>query len=264
MRIAIATCAGATMTKPEFKQYSFPYDANVILVFENGSAAHGARLEGKSDTDFGGVFIEPPEKIIGIDSFEHFVHTTGSQAGQNGPDDLDVCLYSLRKWAVLAAKGNPASLYHIFAPALYKHILWESIVIKREVFLSRGHVRPFLGFADDQMKRLMGERGQKNVNRTELEEKFGYDTKYAMHIIRLYGEARELMETGKISLPRPNVAELIDIRQGKYTLEQIRSWGRQLESEALAASDKSPLPARINRDKVSEVIAYIYRQFWNW
>ncbi len=55
-------------------------------------------------------------------------------------------------------------------------------------------MKPFLGFADDQMKRLLGQKGQKNVHRAELENKHGYDTKYAMHVIRLYGEAKELME----------------------------------------------------------------------
>jgi len=55
-------------------------------------------------------------------------------------------------------------------------------------------LKPFLGFADDQMKRLLGQKGQKNVHRAELENKHGYDTKYAMHVIRLYGEAKELME----------------------------------------------------------------------
>jgi len=44
------------------------------------------------------------------------------------------------------------------------------------------------------MKRLLGQKGQKNVHRAELENKHGYDTKYAMHVIRLYGEAKELME----------------------------------------------------------------------
>jgi hypothetical protein len=43
-------------------------------------------------------------------------------------------------------------------------------------------VKPFLGFADDQMKRLLGQKGQKNVHRAELEDKHGYDTKYAMHV----------------------------------------------------------------------------------
>ena len=203
--IAIATCVRTTMSKPEFKQWGFPYDANIIQIFLGGSTAHGAKIVEKADTDYFGVFIEPAGKIIGIDAYEHFVHTTGGPFG-NQPGDVDICLYSLRKWANLAVKGNPSSLYFLFTPALYKHILWERIWVHQNLFLSRGHVRAFLGFADDQMRRLCGEKGQKNVNRVFLEETYGFDTKYAMHVIRLYGEAKELMETGRITLPRPNSA----------------------------------------------------------
>ena len=123
-------------------------------------------------------------------------------------------------------------------------------------------MKPFLGFANAQMARLFGEKGQKNVKRAELEEKYGYDTKYAMHVIRLYGEAKELMETGHITLPRPNKDELIAIRQGKYTLSEIRQMGNDLEADALRAANDSPLPARVPREHISELISGIYLDFW--
>lgn len=247
---------------PDFTVQGFPYQKDLLMTYIGGSQAHGAKVTGTDDTDWFGLFIEPSEKALGIDRYEHFVTTTGGRPGGNGPQDIDVCLYSLRKWAGLAAKGNPSSLHFMFATPDFKHGLWDYIVKNRHNFLSRNHVRPFLGFADDQMKRLFGEKGQKNVHRAESEEKFGYDTKYAMHVIRLYGEAKELMETGYITLPRPNAVELIGIREGKYKLTDIRTWGRQLEADALTASDRSPLPASINRELISKIVAYVYREFW--
>jgi predicted nucleotidyltransferase len=241
----------------------FPYNENLLMSYIGGSAAHGAKVSGTDDTDWFGVFCEPPEKILGIDAFEHFVTTTGGGPGGNGPNDIDICLYSLRKWANLAAKGNPSALHFLFAPLHFNHILWGRIRLKAETFLSRGHVRAFLGFADDQMRRLCGEKGQKNVHRKESEEKFGFDTKYAMHIIRLYGEAKELMDTGYITLPRPNKDELVAIRNGKYKLSEIRTVGRYLEDEALRAADNSPLPAKIDREGISKIVAETYQNFWN-
>lgn len=144
------------------------------------------------------------------------VFTTGGKLGGNGPLDVDVCLYTLMKWAGLAAKGNPSALHFLFAPLEFTTNTWDHFSSRPELFLAKGHVKPFLGFADDQMKRLLGQKGQKNIHRTELEDKHGYDTKYAMHVIRLYGEAKELMERGRITLPRPNRDELIEIRKGKY------------------------------------------------
>jgi hypothetical protein len=99
--------------------------------------------------------------------------------------------------------------------------MWNRIAYQPELFLAKGHVKPFLGFADDQMKRLLGQKGQKNVHCGQLEEKQGYDTKYAMHVIRPYGEAKELMEDGRITFPRPNKQELIEIRNGNLPLSKF-------------------------------------------
>jgi uncharacterized protein len=112
------------------------------------------------------------------------------------------------------------------------------------------------------LKRLLGEKGQKNIHRADLEMRHGYDTKYAMHIVRLYGEAKELMEHGRITLPRPNKDELIEIRQGKYSLSEIRALSAQLESEALEAEKRSTLPETVDREAISRVLAEVHLQFW--
>jgi hypothetical protein len=84
-----------------------------------------------------------------------------------------------------------------------------------------------------------------------------------MHVIRLYGEAKELMECGRITLPRPNREELIEIRKGKYTLGQIKELGAQLEAEAISAQKSSPLADEVNREAISAVIAEAHLRFWN-
>jgi predicted nucleotidyltransferase len=228
-----------------------------------GSQAHGAKLGATDDTDWYGLYIPPANKVLGLEREEHFVFTTGGKLGGNGPSDVDVCLYTLIKWAGLAAKGNPSALHFLFAPLEFTTETWERVSAQPELFLAKGHVKPFLGFADDQMKRLLGQKGQKNIHRAELEEKHGYDTKYAMHVIRLYGEAKELMENGRITLPRPNRAELIEIRQGKYSLSDIQELGIQLESEALAAQATSPLPDRVDRNAISRLLADVHLRCWN-
>lgn len=245
-----------------FTEFGFPYPDNLLMTYIGGSQAHGAKVGETDDTDWYGVFVEPPEKSLGIDRYEHFVTTTGGREGGNGPKDVDVCLYSLRKWAGLAAKGNPSCLHFLFAPLETSSGIWEYIRGHSKDFLAKGHVKPFLGFADDQMRRLLGEKGQKNVHRADLEKQFGYDTKYAMHVVRLYGEAKELMQTGRITLPRPNKDELIAIRMGKYKLSEIRELGRQLEAEALASSDSSPLPEKLDRDRISEIVSHAYLSFY--
>lgn len=165
----------------DFTTYGFPYQQNLIMAFIGGSQLHGAKVQGTDDTDWYGVFIEPPDKIIGLDRDEFFVYTTGGKEGGNGPQDVDVCLYSLRKWAGMAAKGNPSALHFVFANCQSGTKWWDQIVRHRDVFSSREHLKPFLKFADDQMERLCGRKGQKNIHRAELEAKHGYDTKYAIY-----------------------------------------------------------------------------------
>ena len=233
------------------------------MAYIGGSQAHGAKLGETDDTDWYGLYIPPPDKVLGLEHEEHFVFTTGGKRGGNGPQDVDVCLYTLMKWAGLAAKGNPSALHFLFAPLEFGTATWETVRARAEIFLAKGHAKPFLGFADDQMKRLLGQKGQKNVHRAELEERHGYDTKYAMHVIRLYGEAKELMEHGRITLPRPDKDELVEIRKGKYSLSEIRELGAQLESEVLAAQARSPLPDRADRDAISQLIAKVHLEFWD-
>lgn len=249
--------------KPDFSQFGFPYQDNLIMSYLGGSTAHGAKISDKADTDWYGVYVEPQNRVLGLTDYPHFTHTTGDGSG-NTAEDTDVCLYSLRKWAGLAAKGNPSCLHFLFAPKQFETAFWVMVGIQTRLFVSKDSMSPFLGFAKAQMQRLFGERGQKNVNRMELEEKFGFDTKYAMHVVRLYGEAKELMETGKITLPRPNKDLLIDIRLGKYKLSEIREMAETLEAEALAAREKSPLSESIDREAISNLITYAQLQFWSW
>jgi predicted nucleotidyltransferase len=248
--------------KPDFAQYGFPYQENLIQAFVGGSQLHGAKVDGTDDTDWYGVFIEPPEQMIGLDRDEFFVFTTGGKAGGNGPRDVDVCLYSLRKWAGMAAKGNPSALHFVFAREEFSTPWWEKMRKHRDVFASRSHLWPFVKFAEDQMDRLCGRKGQKNIHRAALEEAHGYDTKYAMHVIRLYLEGKEYIETGKITLPSPKVDLLIAIRQGKYKLHEVEQMGRQLHAEAMAAQETSPLPQIVDMRAITKLITDVYLDFW--
>lgn len=252
-----------TPIAPDFTQYGFPYPDNLIQAFIGGSQLHGAKVDGTDDTDWYGVFIEPPETMIGLDRDEHFVFTTGGKEGGNGPSDVDVCLYSLRKWAGMAVKGNPSALHFVFAAEEFSTAAWQTIRQNRNLFASKQHLTPFIKFADDQMDRLLGRKGQKNIHRAALEETHGYDTKYAMHVIRLYLEAKEYMESGKITLPNPRVELLVAIRQGKYKLSEIEGMGKDLQAETFAAQQKSPLPDAVNHEAVTQLITGVYLDFWN-
>lgn len=61
----------------------------------------------------------------------------------------------------------------------------------------------------------------RNPNRAALEEKFGYDTKHAYHLVRLIRMCREILMTGKVIVKRPDREELLSIRNGAWSYQEL-------------------------------------------
>jgi RNA repair pathway DNA polymerase beta family len=95
--------------------------------------------------------------------------------------------------------------------------LGEELQKLNPAFASRHAGKRFLGYLEAQRQWLVGERGQRNVNRVELVERFAYDTKYAMHMLRLGHQGVEFLESGRLTLPlrNPVRGHLMDVRQGR-------------------------------------------------
>jgi uncharacterized protein len=67
----------------------------------------------------------------------------------------------------------------------------------------------------------MNWKATRNSARAALEEKYGYDTKHAYHLVRLIRMCREVLTTGKVIVKRPDREELLAIRNGAWTYEQL-------------------------------------------
>jgi uncharacterized protein len=242
----------------------FDQPQNLIHLFVGGSELHGAKVGQTDDTDLYGVYIEGPEQALGLDSSEHFVWSTAGNERRNGPDDVDVTLYCLRKWAGMAAKGNATALHFLFAqPKEVEPGTWKKIQAGRELFLSRYSSKQFLGFADDQFKRLTGEKGSgKKGQRLEYIGKYGYDTKAAMHGLRLLYECLELMAHRRITLPRPEKDLLIEVRTGGWPLERVLAHAKKLTKEVEEAVANSALPEKVDRQAISKLVAQMHLEFW--
>lgn len=241
----------------------FPYSERMIHLFIGGSGLHGGRIEGKNDDDYYGIFIQPEDKVIGLSDYPHYVWSTSGDSARNQPGDVDITFYSLRKWAGLAAGGNPTALGFLFAPNLMTGTLWGEVRDHAMLFAAKQHYAAFEGFARQQLERCMGTRGKgKHGQRPELEQKFGYDTKALMHVIRLLGEGIEYMSTGRITYPRPDKALLIDIRLGKYDKDVIADQAGHLFNDLKDAAAQSSLPEEVDRDKISALVTETYLRYW--
>jgi len=94
---------------------------------------------------------------------------------------------------------------------------------------------------------------ERNEKRAVLEANFGYDTKHAMHLVRLLLMAEEILLTGKVLVKRPDATFLKEIRQGKMSYDELIEWAEKQESRIVAAHLTSTLPEEPNRQKLEQL-----------
>ena len=246
-------------------------ESSTILRAVVGSTLHGLSV-GSDDTDEMGVCIEPIELVAGLQSFDQYIYRSaavreGKSDARSQPGDLDLTIYSLRKYVRLALNGNPTILNLLFVPPDKCLIRTDAGAMLQDLapaIVSRRAGFAYLGYMQAQRQRLLHERGGKDVNRRELEVQYGFDTKYAMHMVRLGFEGIELMETGEVTFPMPEPARSIcrTIRTGGMTLQAVTTLGGQLEAQLKDLIDTSPMREKPDVKTVDEWLVDTYGQVW--
>lgn len=95
----------------------------------------------------------------------------------------------------------------------------------------------------------------RNEVRHQLEVNFGYDTKHAMHLVRLMRMAEEILTDGKVLVKRPDAQELLDIRAGKWTLDELLKWADEKDHHIREVLyKKTALPKYTDLELASRVL----------
>jgi hypothetical protein len=71
---------------------------------------------------------------------------------------------------------------------------------------------------------------------------FHGNSKHGMHLVRLMKMCKEILETGKVQVKRPDREELLAIRNGAWSYEQLLAWAEAAEKEMDELYRSSPLP----------------------
>lgn len=248
------------MTKEEVEK-------NTILRCLVGSGTHGVNIEGFDDRDEMGICLENPDTTVGLNNFDQYQFRTQPEGVRSGPGDLDLVIYSARKWMRLALKGNPSILLPLFVPKENLINVTEegtSLRLNADRIISKEAGKAFLGYLKAQKDRLLGLRGGAHTNRPELIEKYGYDTKYAMHMIRLGLQGVELLETGNITLPvpEPHRTWLKELRVGNHTKDEAVKWCNDLESKLFRLLDTSWIPSRPDYKWAEDWLVKTHLEWW--
>jgi len=115
-----------------------------------------------------------------------------------------------------------------------------------------------VGFDDNLIEILLKERAynskleefkkyqhwlkHRNAKRYADEVKYGYDLKFAMHVIRLYITAIHLMKTGEFIVFHKENKLLMEYRAGAFSYDQFIEQSDALDVELKKAYDESKLP----------------------
>lgn len=94
----------------------------------------------------------------------------------------------------------------------------------------------------------------RNKTRAAMEAKFGYDAKHAAHLVRLMRMCREILEGKGVRVRRPDAQELLDIRKGAWSYDELISWADSEEKALNALYKSSALPKAPDRKKLDAVV----------
>ena len=98
-------------------------------------------------------------------------------------------------------------------------------------------------------------KAQRNPARAELERVHGYDTKHAMHLIRLMRMGLEVFEAGELRVRRDDADQLSAIRDGALSFDELLSMASGLQQSMERAAAASTLPSDVDYDRVDALLA---------
>lgn len=262
---------------------------NLIYKTLTGSQMYGLSTE-NSDRDETGVFIPSKDSVLGIYNVEQVeIKTNLSSSGKsNTKDDIDLVIYSLPKFLKLLANGNPNIIELLFSPKnciLHTSKYWEKILENKDLFISLKIKHTFLGYAFSQRHKIITkqktykeyckhlesglnkEEALKKLknpigNRLKYYEKFGFDVKYASHLIRLLYEGLEFLKEGEIHLPLHQNNQILNIKEGNVKLEDVLELSDELEKNVNEIYIKSTLPKEPNWKKINDLQIELLEDYW--
>lgn len=117
--------------------------------------------------------------------------------------------------------------------------------------------------AKEKHKQYWSWKNNRNQARGELEEQHGYDTKHAMHLVRLLRMGKEALEEGVIHVKRHDARELLDIRNGAWSYEECVEYAEEMDKLIREKLYKeTELPKRPNLHRAGEILMETQRLVW--
>lgn len=236
---------------------------NIMFEGLTGSVAYGVSND-TSDMDIIGFCIPPKEYI-----FPHMAgHIQGF--GTNPPSfeqfqqhhikhnckEYDITIYSIIKFFQLVMENNPNMVDGLFLPrrcVLHSTPIYEHVREHRKLFLHKGAWHKFRGYAYSQLSKIKSKSNASNPKRQASIQEFGYDVKFAYHVVRLLLEIEQIMGEGDLNL-ESNSDILKSIRRGDWSLDKLYQWFDNKEKSLEQLYTTSTIPFKPNENKIKSLL----------
>lgn len=238
---------------------------NIHYEVITGSVAYAVSSD-TSDMDIVGFAI-PPKELI-------FPHLAGDIPGfgqqkqrfeqyqqhhvfdENKSQEYDFTIYSIVKFFDLCMQNNPNMVDTLFVPqrcVLFASKIAQHVRDRRKMFLHKGSYHKFRGYAYAQLKKIESKSNSSNPKRQASIDEFGFDVKFAYHIVRLALEAEYILMNHDLDI-EVNSEILKSVRRGEWTQEKITDWFNQKESALEDLYSKSTLQIRPDEEAIKRVL----------
>lgn len=236
---------------------------NMQLEVVMGSVAYGVSND-TSDMDVYG-FCMPPKDYI----FPHLrgeipdFSTPGKQfhnwqqhhiQDKEARKEYDLAIYSIQRFFRLCMENNPNMVDVLFVPrrcVLHSTGIGELVRENRKLFLHKGCWHKFKGYAYGQLNKMRTKVPE--GKRVEIIEEFGYDVKFAYHVVRLINEVEQILTTGNLNLESGR-EQLKAIRRGDWTMQKVTDYFESKEKQLEQAYADSKLPHAPDEEAIKNLL----------
>lgn len=101
-------------------------------------------------------------------------------------------------------------------------------------------------------------RRERNPDRAALEERHGYDTKHAMHLVRLLKMGEEVLALGTLIVRRPDAEWLLGIRDGALDYPSLLQLAESMASQLDGRRTASALPDASDREAAEALLVELH------
>lgn len=236
------------MTRKHFQRKGLQAQPDVVdyyqyIIFQcvTGSRAYGLDHDA-SDTDRRGIYLPPADLHWSLYGLPEQIEN----------HETEECYWELQKFISLALKANPNILECLYTPLIEKTTpLSEALIEQREIFLSKLIYQTYNGYVMSQFRKM----------NKHMEKHGRIKWKHAMHLIRLLISGITVLQEGFVPVKVGTYREdLLAIRHGERSWEEVNQWRLSLNKEFEEAFKNTKLPEQPNYEAANQFLIKARRE----